>query len=88
MDSLDEVCELLFGIGVIQREHRRDVVYLFKAVLECRTNTLCGRVGSYPIGMLLFDLEEPFHQLVIFVVGNGGTRLHVVEMVVLFNLFD
>ena len=58
-----------------------------RKLLQClAADPLRGRVGSDEFGMLGFKLLELLHQHIIFVVGDDGCILDIVQPVVVFKL--
>ncbi len=81
------VAQLFFAGCVIQREHRRRVRHLHKALACLAAHSLSRRIRRHQLGMLLLDRLQRIHLGVEFGVADLGRIQHKITMLVMANLF-
>jgi len=86
-DALVEPTHFLFVESVVQAEHRRAVPHLDETLARLAADTLGGRIGCYKLRVGGFQLLQPAHQPVIFGVGDFRPVEHVIQMLVVMQLF-
>ena len=80
------VAQLLFAVGVVEREHRRGVRHLDEALARLAAHPLGGRIGGDQLGMLGFERLEFVHQPVEFGVADLRIVEHVIAVLVIADL--
>ena len=77
---------------LIEREHiaqalqRHLMLHLRKLRQGSTAHTLRGRIGGHKLGMLLLKLYESLHQHIIVKIGNDGSIINIVKLVVMLYL--
>ena len=82
MHADDEGVDFGLGIGVVEAEHGDEVARGLKGFDGFAADALGGGVGGGEFGELLFEVEELVVEAVVFVVGDFGSGLDVVKVVV------
>ena len=83
--ALVERAQLLLVVGVVEAEHRRDVLDRLETFDRAAADALCRRVGRDEIRVLRFEPLELVQQRIELLVGDLGV---VVDVVALFVMPD
>ena len=86
-DAVGPGAELGLVVGVVEREHRARVGDLGEALFRLATHALGGGVGREEAGVLGFEGLEAVHGLVVLGIGPLGGVEHVVEVLVVAEVF-
>ena len=86
MDTAFPIAQLVFAIGVVEREHGGGMPDLQEAFARFSAYALTGRVGGYQIRVLSFQLDKLVHQLIEFCVGNLRIIEYVIAVLVMTDL--
>ncbi|MHC2628555.1 hypothetical protein ACVME5_001209 [Bradyrhizobium liaoningense] len=85
-DAADEVAHILFGKGVVERQHGNGMPDFLEAARRRRADLLGGRVRGDELGKARLDRVEALTQRVVLGVGDGGRVLLIVALVVPLDL--
>jgi membrane-bound metal-dependent hydrolase YbcI (DUF457 family) len=75
-------------VGVVEREHRTRVRDLGEALLRLAAHALRRRIRHNQLGMLGLERLQPVHPLVILRIGPDRRIEHVVQMLMMPQLFS
>src|SRR5690349_5325617 len=86
-DPTVPIAQLIFVIGVIQREHRAGMLYLCKALFRLASYALGGRVRCYQLRMRSLKLLELDHEQIELWIADLRIVKHVVAVLVVTDSF-
>ena len=77
---------------LIKREHiaqtlQRHLMLHLRELRQCSTSdALCGRIRGHKLWVLLLKLYEPLHQHIVVKIGNDGSIINIIKLVVMLYL--
>ena len=80
------VAQLLFAVGVVERQHGRGMRHFDEALARLAAHALGGRVGRDQLRMLGLERLQLVHQAIEFGVADLGIVEHVVAVLVIADL--
>ena len=84
-DALVERAQFVFVVGVVEAEHRHEVLDRLESFDRPAGDALRRRIGGDEVGMLCLEAFELVQQRVELLVGDLGS---VVDVVALFVMAD
>ena len=81
-DALLELAQLLFGVGVVEAQHRHPVLEARKLARRLLAHALGGAGGRHQLGELGLELAQLALERVVLLVGDHRLREHVIQLLV------
>ena len=81
-----ELAEFVFGVGIVEAEHRRQVARRFEAFQRPAAHALRRRAGIGELGMGGFELTKLAHEPVELRIGDHRRVVNVIPFFVVADL--
>ena len=86
METLDEFADFGLGVGVVQAEHRDEMLDGLEFGKGRAADALSGRLWCDQVGELFFEVEEFAIEAVVILVADGRTGVDIVGLVMSAHL--